>query len=63
MIDQDGKSTNKSITTEPKKPIHFKENRIEQAIKKSSSSTATKSVSKVQIVDQILLKIQVSVQC
>lgn len=37
-----------------------KASRTEQAIKKSPNS-ATKTVSKVQIVDQILLKIQVSV--
>lgn len=63
MIDQDSKSTIRSITTEAKKPIHFKENRPEQAIKRSTNSTTSKTISKVQIVDQILLKIQVSVQC
>jgi hypothetical protein len=60
MMNQGGKSTNKSIIKEAKKNTPSKASRTEQAINKSLSS-ATKTVSKVQIVDQILSKIQVSV--
>ena len=62
MVDQDGKLTMKSIIKGAKKTTHSKASRTEQAINKSASPAMSRTVSKVQIVDQILSKIQVSVQ-